>query len=132
MQELGEMFHVDFAHDALNVQASRKDYHWNQLSAEDRTGFAEAAIQGWPVYFDNGALEVHDMKKLGEVRRQLAKEKALDKILQPRCVLTDTHDGLRTEDRWLPRKYSARLVVPGFRDRCNLEGKLRRDASTGC
>jgi transposase InsO family protein len=132
MQELGEMFPTGSSHEALNVQASRKEYNWNQLSPEDRKGFADAAVQGWQVYFDNGALEVLDMKTSGEIRRQLAKDGALDKILQPRFVLTDKHDGLRTEDHWLPRKYSARLVVPGFRDRCNLEGRLRRDAPTGC
>ena len=131
MQELGEMLPNGAEHDALNVQASRKEYHWKGLSAEDKKGFTEAAIKGWSVYIDNGALEILDMKTSGEVRRQLTRDKALDKILRPRFVLTDKHDGLRTEDHWLPRKYSARLVVPGFRDRSNLEGQIRRDAPTG-
>ena len=133
LKELGEQFPVgsssDF--DVMNVQASRKEYHWKQLSAEDRAGWSAAALKGWEVYTDNKALEVLDMKTSAEVRRRLAKENALDKILRPRFVLTDKHYGVRTHDNWLPRKYSARMVVPGFRDRSNLEGRLRRDAPTG-
>ena len=122
---------AEHSHETLNVQASRKEYSWRSLTPADRQGFADAAIQGWSVYLDNGAIEVLSLKQSSEVRRQLAKEQALDKILKPRFVLTDKNDGLRTVDKDLPRKYSARLVVPGFRDRTNLEGKLRRDAPTG-
>ena len=51
--------------------------------------------------------------------------------MRPRFVLTDKADGLRTETNNLEKRPSARLVVPGFRDTANLEGKLRRDAPTG-
>ena len=133
MRELGETLPTGAVHEALNAQAGgRKEHTWRQMSAEDKKGFSEAAIKGWMVYLDNNAVEVLDMKTSGEVRRQLAKEKALDKIMQPRFVLTDKNDPLRTVDNPLPRLYSARLVVPGFRDRSNLENKVRRDAPTGC
>ena len=66
-----------------------------------------------------------------KIRKGLAKRNQLDKILQPRFVLTDKHDGLRTESHPLPISASSRLVMPGFKDRSNLGGRLRRDATTG-
>ena len=41
----------------------------------------------------------------------------LHKVLQPRFVFTDRNDGLRTATRDLPICASARLVVPGYRNR---------------
>ena len=71
------------------------------------------------------------MEESQKVRQRLAHAGELDKILQPRFVLTDKHDGVRTASHPLPIKASARIVVPGFRDRANLEGNLRKDAPTG-
>lgn len=65
------------------------------------------------------------------MRRELAERNELGKIMKPRFVLTDKADGLRTEQNNLEKRPSARLVVPGFRDTANLEGKLRRDSPTG-
>ena len=48
-----------------------------------------------------------------------------------RFVLTVTNDGQRTEENPLPLEASARLVIPGFRVKENLEGTIRRDAPTG-
>ena len=66
-----------------------------------------------------------------KIRKGLAKRNQLDKILQPRFVLTDKHDGLRTESHPLPISGKRRPVMPGFKDHSNLGGRLRRDATTG-
>jgi len=46
-------------------------------------------------------------------------------------VLTDKHYGLRTASHPLPIKASSHIVVPGYKDKSDLEGNLRSDASTG-
>ena len=119
------------SHEAMNVQASRKEYTWTKMSSDDRKLWAEAAVKGWQVYVDNEAVQVMSMQRSADVRRELAQKGELNKILRPRFVLTDKSDGLRTKENNLEKKPSARLVVPGFRDSANLEGKLRRDAPTG-
>lgn len=117
--------------EAFNVQASRKEYHWTKMNAEQRKLWGEAATKGWLAYIDNRALDVMSLEESRKVRQRLALAGELDKILQPRFVLTDKHDGVRTASHPLPVKASARIVVPGFRDRANLEGNLRKDAPTG-
>ena len=121
----------DGALEAMTVQASRKEYQWSKMGPEDRKLWSEAATKGWQTYLENEAVQVLDMKRSAEVRRELAQKGELDKIMRPRFVLTDKADGLRTETNNLEKRPSARLVVPGFRDTANLEGKLRRDAPTG-
>ena len=133
MQEMGQQWpsgsSTDF--ETYNVQASRKEYHWKGMSTEDRKGFSEAAVKGWLVYVENGAVEVLDMKQSKQIQQRLSESKETSKIMKPRFVMTDKNDGLRTENRWLPKKHSSRLVVPGYKDKLNLEGRLRRDAPTG-
>ncbi|CAE7426409.1 unnamed protein product, partial [Symbiodinium sp. KB8] len=46
-------------------------------------------------------------------------------------VLTDKADGLRSAENPMEIDASAKLVVPGFRGRANLNGEVRRDAPTG-
>jgi len=101
------------------------------MNAEQRKLWGEAATKGWLAYIDNRALDVMSLEESRKVRQRLALAGELDKILQPRFVLTDKHDGVRTASHPLPVKASARIVVPGFRDRANLEGNLRKDAPTG-
>eukprot|EP00435_Cladocopium_sp_Y103_P044136 s2398_g12.t1 len=122
----------DGAHESMTVQVSRKEYQWSKMSPEDRKLWGDAAVKGWQAYLENEAVQVLDMKRSAEVRRELAQKGELGKIMRPRFVCTDKADGLRTESNNLEKRPSARLVVPGFRDTANLEGKLRRDAPTGC
>ena len=119
------------SHDALSVQASRKEKIWSKMTPEEQKLWGDAAMSGWNVYVDNQAVKVLTLEESAKVRRDLARRKELDRILVPRFVCTDKHDGLRTATNPLPIKPSSRLVVPGFRDRTNLEGNLRRDAPTG-
>ena len=119
-------------HDVDAVQAARKEYRWRDLGPAERKLYSEAAVDGWAAYTNNMAVEILGKQKTDAVRRELAQKGELDRILRPRWVLTDKHDGLRTPGNDLPIKASARLVVPGFKDRVNLEGKLCRDAPTGC
>ena len=89
-------------------------------------------MAGWKAYLDNDAVEFLSLKEGAEVRKRLARDGKLDKIMKPRFVLVDKHEPLRTESHHLPVKASARLVVPGYKDHSNLKGNLRRDAFTGC
>lgn len=65
------------------------------------------------------------------IRNHLARRGELDRILQRLFGLTDKHDSLRTASHPLPIKASSRMVVPGYKDKTNLEGHLRRGAPTG-
>ena len=119
------------AHEAFAVQASRKEYVWSQLNPEKKELWREAAVKGWNAYVENSAVKILSLEESKQVRKDLARRGELDLILQPRFVLTDKHDGLRTPSHPLPIKASSRLVVPGFKDKSNLDGLLRRDAPTG-
>ena len=100
------------------------------MTPELKQKYDEAAIAGWKAYIDNQAVELLDLEA-SRVRKDLAARGELDRILKPRFVLTDKHDGLRTANRPMDVKASARLVVPGYKDHSNLAGNLRRDAPTG-
>ena len=140
LQQLGHSLPTGSSrHDALEaqagdtgaVQSSRKEYIWSKMSPSQKKLWGEAAEKGWKVYLENQAVQVLSMSESNQVRRDLARRKETDRILVPRFVCTDKHDGVRTASNPLPVKASSRLVVPGFRDRSNLEGSLRRDAPTG-
>ena len=131
LQRLGSQLPNGEFSEVHAVQTARKEYHWTQLSPEKKKLWAEAALTGWKAYTDNSAVEILSLKQSAEVRRDLARRGELDRIMHPRFVLTDKHDGMRTASHPLPIKASARLVVPGYQDRANLEGQLRRDAPTG-
>ncbi|CAJ1414999.1 unnamed protein product [Effrenium voratum] len=131
MRELGEKFPNGDCHNVAAVQTARKEYPWKPMPEPTKHAFREAAVKNWKAYVDNNAIKVLSLQESRAVKRELARRGELDRILQPRFVLTDKHDGLRTEGNPLPLLASARMVVPGFRDRANLEGRLRRDAPTG-
>jgi len=132
LKSLGSQLPCGDCHHVLAAQAARKEYHWTQLSPAKKELWREAAIKGWNVYIDNNAIQgLSFILHCQKIRKGLAKRNQLDKILQPRFVLTDKHDGLRTESHPLPISASSRLVMPGFKDRSNLGGRLRRDAPTG-
>ncbi|CAE7883681.1 unnamed protein product, partial [Symbiodinium necroappetens] len=104
---------------------------WSHMNAFEKKLWAEAAVKGWSAYVDNDAVRVLSLQESLAVRKELARKRELDRILTPRFVMTDKNDSLRTEGVNLPPAPSARLVVPGFKDRANLEGEIRRDAPTG-
>lgn len=110
------------------VQAARKEYHWATMTNEQRKEFGPAALQGWKVWLDNQAVEVMSREESQKVLRELSERRELHKVLTPRYVYTDKHDGVRTANRPLPLKASARLVVPGFKDESAMY--IRKDAPT--
>ena len=110
---MGECFPVGNEHHINVVQAARKEYNYKQK-------YDEAAIAGWKAYIGNQAVELLDLEASQRVRKDLAARGELDRILKPRFVLTDKHDGLRTANRPMDVKASARLVVPGYKDHSNL------------
>ena len=131
LKSLGSQLPCGDCHHVLAAPAARKEYHWTQLFPAKKELWREAAIKGWNVYTDNNAIQGLSVAESQKIRKGLAKRNQLDKILQPRFVLTDKHDGLRTESHPLPILASSRLVMPGFKDRSNLGGRLRREAPTG-
>ena len=135
MQKLGQKFpNGESLFDDFEVnlaQTARKEYHWSKMTPKEKALWGEAAVKGWNAYIDNNAIEILSMEESRRVYNELAKQQELDRILVPRFVCTDKNDGLRSASHPLPVKPSARMVVPGFKDRANLEGQLRRDAPTG-
>ena len=133
INDIGAMLPTGASDDREVFSATaRKEYQWTKLSEERKKLWAAAADKGWRAYTENAAVEVLDAKQSAAVRRNLAQRGELDRILTPRFVLTDKADGARTASNPLPIEASARLVVPGFRDRANLDGEIRKDAPTGC
>ncbi|CAE7234040.1 pol [Symbiodinium sp. CCMP2456] len=133
LQSLGVPLPTGVPEDAHEVHATggRKEKLWSHMNAFEKKLWAEAAVKGWSAYVDNDAVRVLSLQESLAVRKELARKRELDRILTPRFVMTDKNDSLRTEGVNLPPAPSARLVVPGFKDRANLEGEIRRDAPTG-
>ncbi|CAE7503333.1 RE2, partial [Symbiodinium sp. CCMP2456] len=133
LQSLGVPLPTGVPEDAHEVYATggRKEKLWSHMNAFEKKLWAEAAVKGWSAYVDNDAVRVLNLQESLAVRKELARKRELDRILTPRFVMTDKNDSLRTEGVNLPPAPSARLVVPGFKDRANLEGEIRRDAPTG-
>ncbi|OLP79745.1 Copia protein [Symbiodinium microadriaticum] len=119
------------AEHSVEAATARKEMVWSKLGASQRKLWEAAAVKGWRAYTDNQAVQVLSEQETQRVKRDLARKGELDKILKPRWVMTDKAEGLRTATNPLPPEPSARLVVPGFKDRANLSGELRRDAPTG-
>ena len=115
-------------HEVNVLLAARKEYKWGSMSAEQKELFRQAAMTGWEVWIENDAVEVLSPSEADEVKKRLRKDGEASKILQPRFVYTDKNDGLRTEDRPMEIKASARLVVPGYQDVSAYS--IRKDAPT--
>ena len=115
--------------EALAVQTARKEYRWKELDENARACFREATASGWSVWLDNRAVDVLSPGEAQKVRARLKSTGQSNLILTPRFVLTDKHDGLRTQSCPLPLKASARLVVPGYKDSSCYS--VRKDAPTG-
>ena len=116
-------------HEVQAVQANRKEFRWRTMSSEEKKAFAEAAEQAWSVWEENAAIEVLTQEESERVRRRLLANKEGSKILTPRYVFTDRHEGLRTALNPLPLKARARVIVPGYKDIFSYS--LRKDAPTG-
>ena len=101
------------------------------MDEETRQQFRIAAGEQWEKWIENGAIEVLPLHQSRTILQELERKGELDRVLQPRFVLTDKNASLRTPECDLPLKASARIVVPGYRDLANLQNELRRDAPTG-
>ena len=119
---------IDDAQEACAVQAARKEYFWRNMSAEEKVSYREAAEQAWSVWAENDAVEILSDEESKRIRQRLQANKENCKILTPRYVFTDKHDGLRTSTNPLPLKARARIIVPGFKD--VLAYEIRKDAPT--
>ncbi|OLQ04968.1 Uncharacterized protein K02A2.6 [Symbiodinium microadriaticum] len=132
IQAAGAMLPTGLPQDfEVSAATARKEYTWGRMSEHEKRLWSKAADKGWQAYLENDAVRILDAKESSAVRKQLAAKGELDRILVPRFVLTDKADGLRSENNPLEVEASARLVVPGFKDRANLNGEVRRDAPTG-
>ena len=116
-------------HEVQAVQANRKEFRWKSMTGEEKKAFAEAAAQAWSVWEENAAIEVLAPEESERVRRRLLANKEGSKILTPRYVFTDRHEGLRTALNPLPLKARAGVIAPGYKDIFSYN--LRKDAPTG-
>ncbi|CAK9063210.1 unnamed protein product, partial [Durusdinium trenchii] len=115
--------------EVLAVQANRKEFRWKTMSETEKEAFKEAARQAWAVWEENDAVEILTPEESSRVRRRLAGAHEGSKILTPRYVFTDKHEGLRTAENPLPLRARARVIVPGYKDVFSYS--LRKDAPTG-
>ena len=115
--------------EVLAVQANRKEFRWKTMSETEKEAFKEAARQAWAVWEENDAVEILTPEESSRVRRRLAGAHEGSKILTPRYVFTDKHEGLRTAENPLPLRAPARVIVPGYKDVFSYS--LRKDAPTG-
>jgi len=118
----------DDINEAMAVQTARKEYFWHNMNAKQKLAFEKAAEAGWNVWVTNDAVEVLSDREASKIRNDLKSKNEDCKILTPRWVFTDKHDGLRTPTNNLELKANARLVVPGFKD--VLAYAIRKDAPT--
>ena len=116
-------------HEVDVVQANRKEFRWRTMSEAEKLAFTEAARQAWAVWEENDAIEVLTPEESSRIRRRLMSNREGSKILTPRYVFTDRHEGLRTLQNPLPLKARARVIVPGYKDVFSYS--LRKDAPTG-
>ena len=115
------------SHEAFAVKTARRELKWKEIPEKDKSAFHEAAAEGWQVWVRNDAVEVLGDEESRRIRNRIQNGSA-NKILCPRFVLTDKHDGVRTESNPLPLKANARLVVPGYLD--SGAYSIRKDAPT--
>lgn len=64
------------------------------MTPAQRQLWSEAAVTGWNAYVDNKAVQVLSMEESAKIYRDLARRNELDRVMEPRFVLTDKHDGL--------------------------------------
>ena len=115
----------------LVAKSARKEIAWSTLPPSRREKYQAAADKQWSQWLDNHAVHVYSEAESAKLLKELREQNKEDLVLRPRFVLTDKNDGQRTADNPLPEEPSARLVVPGYQDKANIENTLRRDAPTG-
>ena len=116
-------------HEVQAAQATRKEFHWKQMSAEEKEAFTKAAKEAWSVWEENDAIEILSEEESAMVRKRVAANREDGRVLTPRYVFTDSHESLRTKENPLPLKARARVIVPGYKDVFSFA--LRKDAPTG-
>ena len=110
-----------FAVEALAV-TSRREMSWNKMTPDERTQFQNSANKHWALWLQHNAVQVLSEADSAKLRLVLEDRDDLELILRPRWVLTDKNDGRRTEGFPFPLEASARLIVPGFKDRAYYMG----------
>ena len=116
---------------ACAAATARREIPWRSMNEEKRREFQKAAEKHWAVWLENEAVRVLSASETARVREELRQKGEEDRIIGARFVLTDKNDGLRTESKWLPLEASARIVIPGYKVKENIEDTVRRDAPTG-
>ena len=130
-QRLGWQWPPSSSNDVLTTAASGKECNWHRMTDDVRDKFRQAAQEQWSKWEENDAIKVMSLSESRAVYQELERKGELQRVLQPRFVLTDKNSSLRTAENQLPLKANARIVVPGYLDLANLRGELRRDAPTG-
>ena len=110
---------------------NHKELRLSAMNEETRNAFREAAVNQWQKWIENQAVRVLSLQQSRAVYQELERKGELNRILQPRFVLTDKNALHRTPTCPLPLKAFARIVVPGYLDLANLRNELKRDAPIG-
>eukprot|EP00438_Fugacium_kawagutii_P022912 Skav224174 [mRNA] locus=scaffold2007:411362:424288:+ [translate_table: standard] len=116
--------------EANTVESKSREIKWSELNEERREKYRQAARDQWAKWVENNAVKILTPEESRAVYQELQRKGEMERILQPRFVLTDKNSSLRTPENNLPELANARLIVQGFRDLANLRGELRKDAPT--
>ncbi|CAK9001568.1 Ankyrin-3 [Durusdinium trenchii] len=60
-------------HEVQAAQATRKEFHWKQMSAEEKEAFTKAAKEAWSVWEENDAIEILSEEESAMVRKPCGK-----------------------------------------------------------
>ena len=115
-------------HEVNAAKTARREVKWKDIPMHERAEYRKAAETGWKVQVDNGAFEILSDEESERIKAKLRASGQLHKILTPRYIYTDKHDGLRSDSNPLPLLANARVVIPGYKDETAYS--VRKDAPT--
>ncbi|CAK9071940.1 unnamed protein product [Durusdinium trenchii] len=115
-------------HEVNAAKTTRREVKWKDIPMHERAKYRKAAETGWKVQVDNGAFEILSDEESERIKAKLRASGQLHKILTPRYIYTDKHDGLRSDSNPLPLLANARVVIPGYKDETTY--CVRKDAPT--
>ena len=93
-QRLGWQWPPGSSNDVLTTAASGKECNWHRMTDDVRDKFRQAAQEQWSKWEENEAIKVLSLSESKAVYQELERKGELQRVLQPRFVLTDKNSSL--------------------------------------
>ena len=97
-QRLGWQWPPGSSNDVLTTAASGKECNWHRMTDDVRDKFRHAAQEQWSKWEENDAIKVLSLAESRAIYQELERKGELQRVLQPRFVLTDKNSSYRTHD----------------------------------